>query len=85
MTDVAKLERARRRAGLPKRAMAERLGMSVRKLEKKMQNRAEFTAREIAVLSHLLHLRPREREDIFFALCVDFTSTEGENYGYYSL
>ncbi len=85
MTDVARLERARRRAGLPKKALAERLGMSMRKLEKKMQNRAEFTAREIAAISSLLQLRAAERDEIFFALCVDFTSTERRSYGYHSL
>ena len=85
MTDVMRLEKARRRAALPKKALAERLGMSMRKLEKKMQNRAEFTAREIAALTHLLHLRPAERDEIFFALCVDYTSTERRSYGYHTL
>ena len=85
MTDVVRLERARRRVGLPKRALADKLGISVRKLEKKMGNSSEFTAREIRLLSSLLSLGVRERDRIFFALDVDFEETERRNYGYYTL
>lgn len=75
MTDTIKLEMAIIRSGLTKRRIAEQLGISEMGLYKKINNITEFKASEIIILQQILSLTLKERDEIFFATCVDFKST----------
>ena len=67
MTDSLALEAAIKQSGLKKAAILEALGFkNYRTLARKIRNRVEFKASEIAILSDLLRLDPEERDRIFF-------------------
>lgn len=67
MTNTLMLEIAIRRAGLTKKEIAHRLGLSVMGLHKKINNITEFKASEIAQLYNLLKLSSlEEQQQIFF-------------------
>lgn len=67
MTLTNELEAAIKRAGVTKREIARKLGLSEMGLYKKIHNETEFKASEIMALSQLLNLLPPERDAIFFA------------------
>lgn len=64
MTNTVELEVAIKRAGITKRKLAERLGLSEMGLYKKINNITEFKASEIAKLSEILDLP--NKDEIFF-------------------
>lgn len=76
MTDSIELEVAITRAKLTKQEIAMKLGITAMGLYKKINNLSEFKASEIVILSKLLRLTNAQREEIFFAKCVDFKSTK---------
>ena len=47
--------------------VAQKLGITYQGLLNKMQNKSEFTASEIQILTSLLNLTEKERNKIFFA------------------
>jgi len=71
MTLTNELEAAIKRAGITKREIARKLGLSEMGLYKKIHNETEFKASEIMALSQLLNLLPPERDKIFFATIGD--------------
>ena len=73
MTNTLMLEMAIRRAGLTKKEVAHRLGLSVMGLHQKINNMTEFKASEIAQLYNLLNLSSlEEQQQIFFVNRVHF-------------
>ena len=77
MTDTLLLEMYIKRAGLTKREVANRLGISEMGLYKKVNNITEFKAGEIAKLYKILKLNSlTEQQSIFFANFVDLNSTK---------
>lgn len=67
MTNTLMLEMAIRRAGLTKKEVAQRLGLSIMALHKKINNMTEFKASEIAQLYEILNLASlEEQQQIFF-------------------
>ena len=67
MTNTKLLEDAIERSGLKKGHIAERLGVSRANLVSLINDRAEFRASQIRVLSELLGLTTEQRDAIFFA------------------
>ncbi len=65
MTNTLELEVAIKRAGITKRKLAEKLGLSEMGLYKKINNITEFKASEIAKLSEVLDLQ--NKDEIFFS------------------
>lgn len=67
MTNTLLLEIAIRRAGLTKKEVAQKLGLSIMGLYKKMNNTSEFRASEITQLYKILNLSSlEEQQQIFF-------------------
>ena len=66
MTNTLMLEMAIRRAGLTKKEVAHRLGLSVMGLHQKINNMTEFKASEIAQLYNLLNLSSLEEQQQIF-------------------
>lgn len=67
MTNTLLLEMAIRRAGLTKKEVARRLGLSVMGLHQKINNVTEFKASEISQLYEMLNLASlEEQQQIFF-------------------
>lgn len=58
--------------------LADKLGLSRTGLYNKINNKTEFLASEIQVLSEILNLSPDERQAIFFAKKVDDLETINE-------
>lgn len=58
-------------SGFKIRFVAKRAGMSYQSLLNKLNNRSEFRVAEIKKLCDLLNLTDDERNNIFFATCVD--------------
>lgn len=73
MTDTKELEIAITRAGMTKREIAKRLGLSEMGLYKKINNITEFKASEIKALVEMLKIK--DIEVIFFAKNVEDKST----------
>lgn len=71
MTNTIKLEMAIVRSKTTKCLIAQKLGISVMGLYKKINNATEFKASEIAILQDYLQLSKSERDEIFFAHDVD--------------
>ena len=67
MTDTNALREAIASAGLKYNFVAKALGLTPYGLQKKIENRTEFKASEIAALTDLLSLPERKRTEIFFA------------------
>lgn len=76
MTNTVELEVAIVRAGLTKREVAKRLGLSEMGLYKKINNITEFKASEIKALIEMLSIRDMEK--IFFNKNVELKSTQRE-------
>ena len=76
MTNTVELEVAIVRAGLTKREVAKRLGLSEMGLYKKINNITEFKASEIEALIEMLSIRDMEK--IFFDKNVELKSTQRE-------
>ena len=67
MTNTLMLEMAIRKAGLTKKEVARRLGLSIMSLYQKINNTTEFKASEIAQLYEMLNLSSlEEQQQIFF-------------------
>lgn len=73
MTNSKELEVAITRAGITKRELAKRLGLSEMGLYKKINNITEFKASEIKALVELLNIE--DINEIFFANKVELKST----------
>ena len=71
MTDSKRLRDAIREKGLRYGYVAENLGITAYGFARKIDNKAEFRASEIAKLSKILGLTRSERDEIFFAFNVD--------------
>lgn len=67
MTDTEALRNAVKRSGLKYIKIANEMGISSYTLQKKVNNKTEFKASEIMMLSSMLCLDDRERNSIFFA------------------
>lgn len=76
MTNTIELEVMIVRAGLTKREVARRLGLSEMGLYKKINNITEFKASEIQALVTMLNIQ--DMSNIFFNKNVDFNSTKKE-------
>ena len=68
MTNTLLLEMAIRRAGLTKKEVARRLGLSVMGLHKKINNLSEFKASEINQLYEILNLSSLEEQQQIFLI-----------------
>ena len=73
MTNTTELEVAILRAGITKKEIAKRLGLSEMGLYKKINNITEFKASEIKALAEMLQIT--DIEAIFFANNVELKST----------
>jgi hypothetical protein len=71
MTDTNLLNIAIERSGFKKGYIQKRLGLSATAFWNKVNNISEFKASEIELLTQILNLSARERNDIFFASKVD--------------
>ena len=67
MTNTEMLRDAIKARGLKYNYVAEQLGITPYALQKKIDNKNDFWAREIYVLTSVLGLSRKERDDIFFA------------------
>ena len=65
MTNTLELEIAIKRAGLTKREVSKRLGLSEMGLYKKLNNITEFKASEIYSLCEMLNIE--NKDEIFFS------------------
>ena len=78
MTDSRRLREAIRARGLKINWIASRIGIAPWSFSRKMNNRTEFTSKEIQACSELLGLSGEERDRIFFAANVENLSTAEE-------
>lgn len=76
MTNSAKLRKVIKNRGMKYGFLAESLGLSGYGLQRKIDGKSEFKAKEIEKLSELLQLTLEHKEEIFFAKDVDKTSTQ---------
>ena len=67
MTNTEMLRETIKAKGLKYNYIAEQLGITPYALQKKIDNENDFWAREIYVLTSVLGLSRKERDDIFFA------------------
>lgn len=63
-------------SGISKSKIAEMLGITRQGLYNKLCSKKEFKASEVRKLSELLDLTSVEREQIFFADCVDINANK---------
>lgn len=75
MTNTVLLLERIRQSGYKLQYLAEQCGLDRSSLRRKIQNESEFKQTEIAVLRKLLKLSDADCIAIFFADCVDKTST----------
>ena len=68
MTNTLLLEMAIRRAGLTKKEVARRLGLSIMGLHKEINNLSEFKASEINQLYKMLNLSSLEEQQQIFLI-----------------
>ena len=66
MTNTLELELQIKRAGVTKKALAKRLGITEMALFNKIKNVSEFKASEIATLAYALGMTSEQRDAIFF-------------------
>lgn len=78
MTNTTKFREKVDSRGLKFSFMAESIGISREWLYKKMNNESSFRANEIMIITKLLGLTRRERDDIFFANACEFNSHNKE-------
>ena len=75
MTNTERLQKAIERSGLKMNAIMKALNIkSYATLRGKIGNESEFTAKEIMILSDLLHLDVSDRDAIFFANAAELYS-----------
>lgn len=75
MTDTEKLNKAIKNSGLKISFLADKLGLSSQGFYNKINGKTEFYSSEILILSDILGLTFREREEVFFAAIVDKKET----------
>ena len=75
MTDTKEFEIVLLKRGKTKMDIANLLGVTLQTIYNKINNNVDFKAREIIAISNYLKLTNRERDNIFFALWVDYKST----------
>ena len=75
LTNTVLLSNRIRQSGYKLQFLAERCGLDPKTLRRKIQNESEFKQTEITVLRELLKLSDADCNAIFFADCVDKTST----------
>lgn len=75
MTDSTKLNGAISDSGISITAIARKLGITRECFYKKLNNKTEFKASEIASMQNILGLSNEERDAIFFAKEVEYSST----------
>lgn len=66
MTDTVLLEQKIQESGYKTSHIADKLGLTFQGFQNKRKGVSEFYAKEIVILSDLLKLTKREREQIFF-------------------
>lgn len=66
MINTAELNQAMDQSGLKKNAVADRMGMTVQTLTRKLNGEAEFTVMEAQTISDIFGLTPGKRQQIFF-------------------
>ena len=66
MINTAELNQAMDQSGLKKNAVADRMGMTVQTLTRKLNGEAEFTVMEAQAISDIFGLTPGKRQQIFF-------------------
>ncbi len=71
MTDSDLLRKKIDESGYKLRYVAGKLGITYQGFQKKLANETQFKATEIQALKVLLRLTNEERDQIFFARCVD--------------
>lgn len=71
MTDTKKFREKVENSGITFTYLAKKLGITRESLYKKMKNETEFKASEILNISKVLRLTENERNEIFFAVCVN--------------
>ena len=77
MTDTERLERIIKGSGYKYSFIAEKIGISYQALRNKLDNKSEFLPTEIEALCKLLGITElKEKNDIFFALYVEESSTK---------
>lgn len=64
MTDTLKLKGAMVASGMSRREIADKMGISVATLHRKLHNQAEFRSNEIQTLSMILGIT--NKDEIFF-------------------
>jgi len=80
MTDTKKLLEVIELSGLKKGFIASKLGITTYGLQKKIENKTQFKAEEIAIMCKILKISSlKEKENIFFAQKVDKMPTEEVN------
>lgn len=67
MTNTELLEKHIQESGIKRRVIAEKCGFDAHTLRNKIQNRSEFTASEIIIISKILSLPNKVRDEIFLA------------------
>lgn len=76
MTDTGRLEDIIKSSGYKYGYIAQKLGISYQAFRNKLDNKSEFLPTEIETLCKLLNIvELKDKNDIFFALFVDETST----------
>ncbi|MDD7434459.1 MAG: toxin-antitoxin system, antitoxin component, Xre family protein [Peptoniphilaceae bacterium] len=78
MTDVKALKQKIQQSGYRTRFLADSLGLSAQGFYNKVNGKTGFYSNEILILSKLLDLSLKERENIFFNTKVDHSSTKIE-------
>lgn len=71
MTDTDKLKDAINSSGISISVLASKIGISREGFYKKLNNKAEFKASEIAALTDILRLTNEKRDEIFLTLNVN--------------
>lgn len=71
MTNSEELKKIIKNSGLSKEYIADKLGICVYSLHKKINNQTEFKSGEIKILSDILNLDSNERDYIFFGILAD--------------
>lgn len=67
MIDTQALKQAYRNSGLKKAAVADKMGLTVQTLTRKMDGDAEFTVSQAQEIGDIFGLDPEQQRRIFFA------------------
>ena len=71
MTNTSLLEKYIEKSGYKKSFIAEQLGLTAYGFMLKVNNKSEFKASEMTILSELLKINAKDKDAIFFAKQVD--------------